>query len=90
MRKFLLPSFLFLAFWGNTPGTAQTQSNPQATPAATQSKAQPRDPKLTPVPGKMRGTTNEMRKAAAIRNADRKAKAQNKAVVNGGPVEVKQ
>ena len=40
--------------------------------------------------GKMSCYTSEMRKAAAIRNADRKAKAQNKAVVNGGPVEVKQ
>ena len=47
---------------------APQPANGQATPA---NSNKPDNAKLTPPPGRMRGLTNEMRKAAAIRNRDR-------------------
>ena len=47
---------------------APDNSNGAGTPANSKKQS---DPKLTPPQGKMRGLTNEMRKAAAIRNRDR-------------------
>jgi hypothetical protein len=66
------------------PGSAQTTKAPQ-TPAqkSSQPSTQSKNAKLTPPPGKMRGTTNEMRMAAAIRTADRQAQAQKKAANSG-------
>lgn len=76
---------------GTIPSIAQSTNAPQ-TP--TQTTAQTADKsgkaKLTPPPGKMRGTTNEMRRAAAIRTADRKAQAKMKALNTTTQGEVKQ
>lgn len=56
---------------------AQSKSAPEATNGVTTpaNSTKTDNAKLTPPPGKKRGLTNEMRKAAAIRNADRKAGA---------------
>ena len=55
---------------------------PSATAKATAS-LQSKNTKLTPPPGKMRGLTNEMRWAAAIRTSDRKVQAQAKRGAHG-------
>ena len=66
--------------YGIIPSIAQSTKAPQ-TPAQTapQTADKSDKAKLTPPPGKMRGTTNEMRRAAAIRTFDRKAQAKMKA-----------
>jgi hypothetical protein len=66
--------------YGIIPSIAQSTKAPQ-TPAQTTAQTADKSDKakLTPAPGRMRGTTNEMRRAAAIRNADRKAQAKMKA-----------
>lgn len=51
--------------------TAQTTNQSQAHAQKSGQSANKAD--LTPVPGKMRGMTNDMRRAVAARNADRKA-----------------
>ena|SRR5690242_9010248 len=52
---------------------AQSKPAPQPTDGTAKpaNSNKPDNAKLTPPPGKMRGLTNEMRKAAAIRNRDR-------------------
>jgi hypothetical protein len=66
------------------PGSAQNKKTTQAPPPkSSQTATQSKNAKLTPPPGKMRGTTNEMRMAAAIRTADRQAQAQKKAANSG-------
>jgi hypothetical protein len=72
---------------GITSGSAQT-TKPSQPPAQTTSQTDAK--KLTPPPGKLRGTTNEMRMAAATRNADRKTQAQKKAATATPQGEVKQ
>jgi hypothetical protein len=52
--------------------------------------AQSPSPNSTLAPQKMKRTTNEERKAAAARNAERRAKARNKATVPASQSEVKQ
>jgi hypothetical protein len=66
---------------------AQTTKSPQ-TPAQTavQEPAQSPSANLKPVPGKMRGMTNDMRRAAAVRNADRQAQAKKHAPTSKGEV----
>jgi hypothetical protein len=80
--KLLTRLMLWLAVLclGITPGSTQTTKASQP-PAQTTSQAsgQSSTKKLTPPPGKLRGTTNEMRMAAAIRTADRKVQANTKA-----------
>jgi hypothetical protein len=65
---------------GITPSSTQTAkgSQPQAQ-TTSQPSGQKDTKKLTPPPGKLRGTTNEMRMAAAIRTADRKVQSNTKA-----------
>lgn len=75
-----LALFLLAVSWTiNLCGAQSTKPAPQPanTPAAQSAASKAKN--LTPPPGKMRGLTNEMRKAAAVRNADRKARAR----VNG-------
>jgi hypothetical protein len=55
--------------------STKTAPEPANAPAAQSAAAQANNAQLTPPRGKRRGLTNEMRKAAAIRNADRKAHA---------------
>ena len=70
-----------LLAWGTIYLFAQTQAAQPPRPPAQAQK---------PPLGKMRGTTNSMRMAAAIRAADRKAQAQKKATTSGRPTGVKQ
>jgi hypothetical protein len=78
LTRFML-SLAVLCF-GITSSSAQTIKASQPLPkAGSQPSAQTDTKKLTPPPGKLRGTTNEMRKAAAIRTADRKMQANTKA-----------
>ena len=73
---------------GGISSSAQTTKPSQSTaPPTSQSTAQKDTKKLTPPPGKLRGVTNEMRMAAAIRTADRKSQAKVKASTT--PAEVK-
>jgi hypothetical protein len=88
LRSLLFIASLCLAIAAPSGGQNTKPSNP-STETNAQASAQLDKSKLTPPPGKMRGTTNEMRKAAAIRTADRKAKAQVKAK-NANQTEVKQ
>ena len=89
IRHSLLLFALATALWTTGAGAAQT-GNQTIKPAAASTATQSEKAKLTPPPGKMRGTTNEMRKAAAIRNADRKAKAQRNSAITGSKPEAKQ
>ena len=76
---------------GSTPSSAQTTKPSQpAAQTTSQTAAQKDTKKLTPPPGKLRGTTNEMRTAAAIRTADRKTQAKIKALNPTTQGEVKQ
>jgi len=73
---------------GSISSSAQTTKPSQpAAQTTSQSAAQKDTKKLTPPPGKLRGITNEMRMAAAIRTADRKSQAKMKA--SATPTEVK-
>jgi hypothetical protein len=59
-------------------GSAQSTKSPQQSAQTNSQNSAEKDKKLTPPPGKLRGTTNEMRMAAAARTADRKAQAELK------------
>lgn len=69
------------------PAPEATKATATATPTASSNT---QAPKLAPPPGKMQGWTTEMRRQAAIRNAERKAQAQRAAAANSQPQEVKQ
>jgi hypothetical protein len=74
-------AIILAIFWGVITVCAQDSKRMPATANATASTApaaQAKGKNQTPPPGKMRGTTNEMRWAAATRTADRKAKAHAK------------
>jgi hypothetical protein len=76
---------------GAISSSAQTPQPSQPTaPITSQNSAQTDTKKLTPPPGKLRGTTNEMRMAAAARTADRRAQAQKKPAASPTQGEVKQ
>jgi hypothetical protein len=85
-----LVAVLAVFCWGIVPSSAQTTRSPQTAQTTAQEANKSNNAKLTPTPGKMRGTTNEMRMAAAIRTADRKAQAQRKAAATATQGEVKQ
>ena len=73
-------------------GTQAPKPSPEI-PNATDKVAasiQSKSPKITPPPGKMRGLTNEMRWAAAIRTNDRQSKAQVKGHKSPSQTGVKQ
>lgn len=73
-----LALFLLAVSWSiNLCGAQSTKPAPEPanSPTAQSAADKAKNANLTPPPGKMRGLTNEMRKAAAIRNADRKARA---------------
>jgi hypothetical protein len=76
---------------GSISGSAQaTKSSQPTAPTTSQTQVQTDTKKLTPPPGKLRGTTNEMRMAAAARTADRRAQAQKKSAASPTQGEVKQ
>jgi hypothetical protein len=76
---------------GQAPQPASQTANTPATPPSTADVNKPKpNHKLTPPPGKMRGLTNEMRWAAAIRSSDRKARAKGKINSVANQSEVKQ
>ncbi len=64
---------LFAACFVTLAGTAQTASTAKI-PAQKPPQSVAQSTNAKPVPGKMRGTTMEMRQAAAVRSADRKAR----------------
>lgn len=87
MRKFLYKAAMRLALpllavsWGPSFGLGQAPSAAPETANATANttpSTKTKDAKQTPPPGKRRGVTNDMRWAAAIRTADRRAKAHAK------------
>ena len=74
---------------GGTQAPKPSPEIPNATDKAAAS-IQSKNAKLTPPPGKMRGVTNDMRWAAAIRTSDRKSKTQGKGHKSPNQTGVKQ
>jgi hypothetical protein len=79
--------------WSAVAGGTQPPKPSPEIPNATDKAAasiQSKNAKLTPPPGKMRGLTNDMRWAAAIRTSDRQTKAHVKGHKSPNQTGVKQ
>jgi hypothetical protein len=82
--------------WAAPQIIAQKPTVPQTTPTVAQTPVAPatasrntQAPKLAPPLGKMQGWTTEMRRQAALRNAERKTQADRAAAANSESQEVK-
>jgi hypothetical protein len=79
--------------WSVVAGGTQAPKPSPEIPNATDKAAaslQSKNAKLVPPPGKMRGVTNDMRWAAAIRTSDRQSKTQGKGHKSPNQMGVKQ